>query len=112
MKFFITEAWAQSSQPPPEPPGGFWLPLLVFSTVFLVYYLLVIRPRLKRHKERLSMLASVGKGDEIITSGGLLGRVLQVGDNFLLLELTEGTEVKVEKSAVSRIVPKGTAKGL
>jgi preprotein translocase subunit YajC len=58
------------------------------------------------------MLASVGKGDEIITSGGLLGRVLQVGDNFLLLELTEGTEVKVEKSAVSRIVPKGTAKGL
>lgn len=58
------------------------------------------------------MLASVNKGDEIITNGGLLGRVLQVGDNFLLLELSEGMEVKVEKSAVSRVVPKGTAKSL
>ncbi|GEM19330.1 hypothetical protein NONS58_07140 [Nitrosococcus oceani] len=58
------------------------------------------------------MLASVNKGDEIITNGGLLGRILQVGDNFLLLELSEGMEVKVEKSAVSRVVPKGTAKSL
>lgn len=58
------------------------------------------------------MLASVGKGDEIITNGGLLGRVCQVGDNFLLLELAEGMEVKVEKNAVSRVVPKGTMKSL
>jgi preprotein translocase subunit YajC len=56
------------------------------------------------------MLASVGKGDEIITNGGLLGRVLQIGDNFLLLELAEGIEIKIEKSAVSRIVPKGRQK--
>ena len=111
MKFFIAEAWAQSN-PPPEPPGEFWLPLLIFSTIFLVYYLFVIRPRLKRHKERLRMLASVGKGDEIITNGGLLGRVLQIGDNFLLLELAEGIEIKIEKSAISRVVPKGTTKGL
>jgi preprotein translocase subunit YajC len=111
MKFFIAEAWAQGG-PSPEAPGAFWLPLLIFSTIFLVYYLFVIRPRLKRHKERLRMLASVGKNDEIITSGGLLGRIIQVGDNFLLLELAEGTEVKIEKSAISRVVPKGTTKGL
>lgn len=112
MNFFISEAWAQDAAPPPQPPGDFWFPLLVFSTIFLVYYLIVIRPRLKRHKERMQMLASVNKGDEIITNGGLLGRVCQVGDNFLLLELAEGMEVKVEKNAVSRVVPKGTIKGL
>ncbi|ABA57681.1 preprotein translocase subunit YajC [Nitrosococcus oceani] len=111
MNFFIADAWAQGG-PPPGAPGDFWVPLLIFSTIFLVYYLLAIRPRLKRHKERLRMLASVNKGDEIITNGGLLGRILQVGDNFLLLELSEGMEVKVEKSAVSRVVPKGTAKSL
>jgi len=111
MKVFIAEAWAQNGAPTGE-PGGFWIPLLVFSTIFLVYYLLVIRPRLKRHRERLKMLASVSKGDEIITNGGLLGRVLKVGDNFLLLELAEGMEVKVEKKAVSKVVPKGTAKNL
>lgn len=110
MNFFISEAWAQGA--PPEASGAFWLPLLVFSTIFLVYYLIVIRPRLKRHRERMRMLASVGKGDEIITNGGLLGRVCQVGDNFLLLEVAEGMEVKVEKNAVSRVVPKGTMKGL
>jgi preprotein translocase subunit YajC len=58
------------------------------------------------------MLASVGKGDEIITNGGLLGRILQIGDNFLLLELAEGIEIKIEKSAISRVVPKGTTRGL
>ena len=110
MQWLIAEAWAQNGTQPE--PGGFWLPLLVFSTIFLVYYLLVIRPRLKRHKERLQMLASVSKGDEIITDGGLLGRVLTVGDNFLLLELGEGIEVKVEKKAVSKVVPKGTTKSL
>lgn len=110
MKLFISEAWAQGA--PPEASGAFWFPLLVFSTIFLVYYLIVIRPRLKRHRERTRMLASVGKGDEIITNGGLLGRVCQVGDNFLLLELAEGMEVKVEKNAVSRVVPKGTMKSL
>jgi preprotein translocase subunit YajC len=111
MQWLIAEAWAQN-EAPPEAVGGFWLPLLVFSTIFLVYYLLVIRPRLKRHRERLKMLASVGKGDEIITDGGLLGRVLKVGDNFLLLELGEGMEVKIEKKAVSKVVPKGTTKSL
>lgn len=111
MNFFVADAWAQGS-PSPGASGDFWIPVLIFSTIFLVYYLLAIRPRLKRHKERLRMLASVNKGDEIITNGGLLGRVLQVGDNFLLLELSEGMEVKVEKSAVSRVVPKGTAKSL
>ncbi len=111
MNFFIAEAWAQNGTPPGA-PGGFWFPVLVFSTVFLVYYLLVLRPRLKRHKERMIMLASVAKGDEIITNGGLLGQVNQVGDNFILLELAEGMEIKVEKSAVSRVVPKGTIKSL
>ncbi|QBQ56323.1 preprotein translocase subunit YajC [Nitrosococcus wardiae] len=111
MNFFIAEAWAQNG-PSPEATGSFWVPLLIFSTIFLVYYLLAIRPRLKRHKERLRMLASVSKGDEIVTNGGLWGRVLQVGDNFLLLELTEGIEVKVEKGAVSRVLPKGTGKSL
>lgn len=111
MKFFIAEAWAQGGASSGT-PEGLWLPLLIFSAIFLIYYLLVIRPRLKSQKERLRMFASVGKGDEVITNGGLLGRVLQVGDNFLLLELSEGTEVKVEKSAVSKVVPRGTIKGL
>lgn len=58
------------------------------------------------------MIASLGKGDEIITNGGLLGKVIQMGDSFLLLELADGIEIKVEKNAVSRTVPKGTIKGL
>ena len=111
MNFFIAEAWAQGGSSS-EAAEGLWLPLFIFSTIFLIYYLLVLRPRLKSQKERLRMFESVGKGDEVITNGGLLGRVIQVGDNFLLLELTEGTEVKVEKNAISKVVPRGTIKGL
>lgn len=111
MNIFIAEAWAQSGSSP-EAPGGFWVPVLVFSTIFLAYYLFLIRPRLKRHKERMRMLASVAKGDEIITNGGLLGRANQIGDNFILLEIAEGMEIKIEKSAVSRVVTKGTIKSL
>ncbi|WP_231910625.1 preprotein translocase subunit YajC [Candidatus Nitrosoglobus terrae] len=108
----MTEAWAQSSQPTIGTDVDFWLTLIIFSAFFLIYYVLVIRPRLSRHKERFKMIASLGKGDEIITNGGLLGKVIQMGDSFLLLELADGIEIKVEKNAVSRTVPKGTIKGL
>ncbi|CAB1276493.1 preprotein translocase subunit YajC [Candidatus Nitrosacidococcus tergens] len=111
MNFFITDAWAEGSKQAVN-NADFLLPMIVFATFFLVYYFFIIRPRLKRQKERLTMLGTVKKGDEIITYGGLLGKVLEVGNNFLQVELAEGIQVKVEKHGVSRVVPKGTMKNL
>jgi preprotein translocase subunit YajC len=106
MDYLIQNAWAQG--PGPQEPGlaGF-LPLII---LFVVFYLFLIRPQMKRQKEHSKMVEALAVGDEAVTNGGLLGRVTEVGNNFVKLEIAKDTEVKVQKNAVAQIMPKGTVK--
>ena len=81
--------------------------LLLFVGIF---YFLLIRPQMKRSKEHKAMVASMGKGDEVITNGGVLGKITDIGDTFLTVEIADKVLVKVQRQAVSAVVPKGTIK--
>lgn len=107
LDFFISNAWAAPAQQ--EPGLMSFLPLIV---LFAVFYFLLIRPQLKQAKQHKKLVGELGKGDEIATTGGLLGKIKEVGDNFLLVEITKDTEVRIQKNAVSAVLPKGTLKTL
>lgn len=108
IDFFIQSARAQDAAP--QGGGGSFLIMMIIF--FVIFYFLVIRPQMKQQKEHKQMVEALSKGDEVVTSGGMLGRINQVGDNFILLEVADGTEVKVQKNAVSAVMPKGTVKSL
>lgn len=110
MEFLFDNAWAQAAAPAAQDPGlvGF-LPLVI---LFVVFYLFLIRPQMKRQKEHQKMVQALHKGDEIVTSGGVLGRVNDIGDSFLKVEIAKGVEIKLQKQAVTTIMPKGTIKEL
>jgi preprotein translocase subunit YajC len=107
LDFFINSAWAAPAQQ--EPGLISFLPLIV---LFAVFYFLLIRPQLKQAKQHKQLVSELGKGDEVATTGGLLGKIKEVGDNFVLLEITKDIDVKVQKNAVSAVLPKGTLKTL
>ncbi len=106
--FFINNVWAQGGSQ--QGGGGSFLFMLVFF--FVIFYFFLIRPQMKQAKEHKQLVEDLAKGDEVVTNGGMLGKINQVGDNFLVLEVARGTEVKVQKQAVSAILPKGTLKTL
>jgi len=84
--------------------------LLPLILMFVLLYFLLLRPQMKRAKEHKQMLAGIQKGDEVITSGGTLGKVISVGDNYVKVEIAPAVEVTVQKSAVQTLLPKGTLK--
>ena len=108
MNFFISDAWAQGGGQA-EPSLLSFLPLIV---IFVIFYFLLIRPQSKRAKEHKQMVENLAKGDEVVTNGGLYGRITKVGENFVNLEVAEGIEVKVQKQMVGNLMPKGTGKAL
>ena len=108
MDFFISDALAAAPQGQGDPLMSF-LPLIF---IFVVFYFLLIRPQTKKAKEQKQMIEALAKGDEVVTSGGLLGRISKVGDNFIELDISEGVTVKVQRHAVANLMPKGTIKGL
>ncbi|MEE9446731.1 MAG: preprotein translocase subunit YajC [Arenicellales bacterium] len=106
MNFFISDAYAQAA-------GGAsntLVSLLPMVLIFAVFYFLLIRPQQKRQKEHREMVANIGKNDEVLTNGGLLGKVVKVGESYVSIELGEGMVVKMQASAVSQVLPKGTLK--
>ncbi len=108
MSWFISDAWAQS-----PPSGGMaegFLGLAPLILLFVVFYFLLIRPQQKRQKEHKEMVAALEKGDEIVTNGGLLAKVIKVGDHFVVVEAAKGVELRVQRQSVASIVPKGTIK--
>lgn len=106
MDFLISPAFAQAAGPQPSP----WSPLIMLAIFFAVFFFLVIRPQMKRAREHRSMVSALGKGDEVITSGGLAGRIDDVSDSFITVEIADGVRVKVQKQAVTAVLPKGTLK--
>lgn len=107
MSFFISDAMAQAAGGPSAPGMG---DLLFFVAIIVLFYFMLIRPQMKRQKEHKLLVAEMAKGDEIITNGGLLGKITKVGEDFLSLSIAEGVEVKVQKQQVAAVVPKGTIK--
>ena len=108
---FISSAFAQTA---PAAAGGDMqstlmnmLPILV---MFGVLYLVMIRPQMKQQKEHKNMIESIVKGDEVVTAGGFLGRISKLGDAFISVELADGVEVQMQRSAVVQVLPKGTMK--
>ena len=103
----ITPAFAQS--------GGFaegGLGLMPIILVMIIFYFLLIRPQQKRAKQHKAMIAAVGRGDKIITNGGLVGKITKVEEQFIVFEAADGIELRLQKSAVMQALPKGTIKGI
>jgi len=80
--------------------------------IFVVFYFLLIRPQQKKAKEAKAMMEALQKGDEVVTVGGVLGRISKLGDQYLTIEIATGTEVMVQRGAVAQLLPKGTIKAL
>ena len=109
MDFLINSAYAQAAGTTPAGPSlisSLALPALLL----VVFYFLLIRPQSKRAKEQREMLSKVAVGDEIATTGGILGKVTEVGDQFLSVEISDGVNIKLQKFQVSQVLPKGTVK--
>ena len=106
LDFFIASAHAQDAV---TQPGGLmsFLPLII---IFVIFYFLLIRPQMKRAKEHKNLVANLSTGDEVVTNGGLLGKVTKVGESFVTVELAENVRVRIQKHAVASVMPKGTIK--
>lgn len=110
---FISNAYAQTAAGAADP--GLMGSLTTFAPIiimFVVMYFIMIRPQQKRQKELKTMMDALGKGDEVITVGGVLGRVSKVTDAYVTIEVAAGTEIVVQKNAVTTLLPKGTLKAL
>ena len=108
MSFFISDAYAQGA----EGQAGTLELILPLVLMFGIFYFLLIRPQQKKAKEHKNMVGAIGKGDEIITNGGLLAKITEVEDNFLTCQISENVEVKIQRHAVASVLPKGTIKKL
>jgi preprotein translocase subunit YajC len=108
LDFFVSSAQAQAAAP--AGPGAGMLEFLPLLVLFVVFYFMLIRPQMKRQKEHKRLVEALAKGDEVVTSGGMAGKITEVGDSFLTLEIAKGIEVKVQRQAIGAVLPKGTLK--
>ena len=108
MNGLISDAWAQAA----PGPGGLSQPIvwLLWAVIIGGSYFMLIRPQQKQNRERQAMVSKLASGDEVVTIGGLLGRVTDVGDIFVTLEVADGVRVKVQKVRIEKLMPKGTLK--
>jgi preprotein translocase subunit YajC len=107
MNGLISPAYAQATG---AAPGGQLAPLLMMAVFVVIFYFLLIRPQQKKAKEQQAMIAKLAAGDEVVTAGGMLGRIIEVGETFVTLEVSEGVRIKVQKFQVVSLVPRGTMK--
>ena len=106
VKMFISSAYAQAAT------GGSTenslMSLLPLVLMFVVLYFIMIRPQMKRQKEHKAMIEALAKGDEVVTTGGMVGRVTKMGESFLHVEVANGVELQLQRGAVTQVLPKGT----
>lgn len=110
MSLFISNAHASGAQPGAAGPD-----MLIMLVIFgLIFYFMIYRPQAKRVKEHKNLVSSLSKGDEVLTAGGLIGKITKVSDDndFIKVELAEGTEVMVQKGSINSVLPKGTIKSV
>jgi preprotein translocase subunit YajC len=109
MSFFISDAIAEAAATTPQ-QGDPLMSLILPIGLVVLFYFFLIRPQSKRQKEHRTMVAGLQKGEEVITTGGILGKVIQINDDFITLEIAKDISMKVQKNAVQTIMPKGTLK--
>jgi preprotein translocase subunit YajC len=95
---------------PAAAPGNPLFSFLPLIALFVIFYFLMIRPQMKRQKEHRTMVSALAKGDEIVSNGGIAGRVEEVGESFLTVEIAPNVRIKLQKGAISQVLPKGTLK--
>lgn len=109
---FISSAFAQTA--PAAAAGGdiqsSLMGMLPLVLMFVVLYFVMIRPQMKKAKEHKTMVDALAKGDEVVTAGGMLGKVAKLGDSNLSLEVAEGVEIQIQRTAVAQVLPKGSIK--
>lgn len=103
MEFFIQNAHAQGAAQ--SDPFGFLLPMIV---IFAAFYFLLIRPQQKKQKAHTALIAALKVGDEILTAGGILGKITGVSDHYVVVKISDNTEIKMQRASVSQVVPKDT----
>ncbi len=108
MSFFISDAMAAGEAAPQG--GGFQL-IIMIALFFGIMYFMIIRPQSKKAKEHVALLDSLHKGDEVVTNGGILGKISKLGDNFIELKVSDSGTIKVQRHAIAAVMPKGTMKG-
>ncbi len=108
MSLLISDAYAQASGG--AMGGGPYGQIILLVVFVAVFYFLLIRPQQKRMKDQQAMLSRLGAGDEVVTNGGILGRITEVGDPFVTLEIADGVRIKVQKAQIAQLMPKGTLK--
>jgi preprotein translocase subunit YajC len=106
---WISNAWAQAGG---SAAGGGLQSMLLIVLMFVVLYFLMIRPQMKRAKEHKSMIDALQKGDEVVTSGGVLGRISRLNENYVTLEIAKAVEIQVQRGSVQVLLPKGTLKNI
>ncbi len=111
MSFFIPAAYADAAPTAAGPVGaGFeWVFLIGFLVIF---YLMIWRPQAKQAKEKKNLLSSLQKGDEVVTVGGIAGKIAKVGEDFVILDVSDTVELKIQKAAIAAALPKGTLKAI
>ncbi len=107
MNFLVSDALAAPA-PAPADLGG--LPLLFLIGMFVIMYFFMIRPQVKRQKEHKKLVEALKKGDEVQTMGGLVGRITEVGGNFVRVEVADDTVVAIRRTAVEAVLPRGSLK--
>ena len=110
MSFFFPEAMAQAQSAQPE--ANPIVTLLMFGGLFVFMYLFIIRPQRKRQKEHTALVSGLNKGDEVVLSSGMLGKITKVDENYVVLETGNNIELKFQKVAVHAVLPKGTIKSI
>ena len=105
----ISSAYAQATAAAPETSLMSFLPIIL---MFVVLYFVMMRPQMKRQKEQKAMLDALAKNNEVVTAGGIIGKISKVTDNFVTIEVSDGVEIQVQKSAVTALLPPGTIKSI
>jgi preprotein translocase subunit YajC len=108
MNGLIPDAMAQSAGG--AAPGGGIMPIVMMVVFIAIFYFLLIRPQQKKAKDHQAMVTKLAAGDEVVTTGGILGKIVEVSDSFVTLEIAPNVQVKVQKFQVSSLMPKGTLK--
>jgi preprotein translocase subunit YajC len=111
LQFFVSNAYADTAAAPAPQGGG--LSLMMMTGIFILFmYFVMWRPQSKRAKEHRNLINSLAKGDEVVTAGGILGKVVKVSDTYLVLSLADNVEITMQKSSISNVLPKGTLKSI
>lgn len=108
MSFFISNAYAAAA--PAAPAESPITGMLFFVGMIVIFYFLLIRPQQKRAKDHRKMVDAIGKGDEVVTNGGVLGKIIDVTEQYITLEIAEGVHIKLQRQAIATVLPKGSLK--